>query len=63
MALYKKPVATPSPAPPRPASDNKRTFDMRPKPTDYKRHDEPQYRAPMHPDAELDNPQDGDSKE
>jgi len=31
MAIYKKSVAPVStPAPPRPASDNKRTFDMRP---------------------------------
>jgi hypothetical protein len=67
MAIYKKSVSKPVPAanpdPPRTAADNKRTFDMRPKPTDYKRHDEPQYRAPKHPDVELDNPQDGDSKE
>ena len=64
MASYKKSVAPVStPDPPRTAADNKRTFDMRPKPTDYKRHDEPQYRAPKHPDAELDNPQDGDASE
>jgi hypothetical protein len=63
MAIYKKPAATPSPAPPRTAADNKRTFDMRPKPSDYRRHDEPQYRAPKHPEPELDNPQDDDSKE
>jgi hypothetical protein len=58
MAIYKKSIPRPPSAPPpRTAADDKRTFDMRPKPTDYKRHDEPQYRPPRHPDAELDDPQ------
>ncbi len=49
-----------TPAPPRTAADNKRTFDMRPKPSDdTRRHEEPRYRAPQHPDAGLDQPLDG----
>jgi hypothetical protein len=56
------PPRTKGPVAPQPPADTKRTFDMRPKPTDYPRHEDPRYRAPTHPDTTFDDPTD-DSKE
>jgi hypothetical protein len=48
------------PAPPRSPADDKRTFDMRPKPSDYTRREDPRDRAIRPKDAEpeklLDEP-------
>jgi hypothetical protein len=49
MTMKKKFTANPPKPtradPPRTAADNKRTFDMRPKPTDYQRREDPRDRA------------------
>jgi hypothetical protein len=54
------PPKPPKPAPPRPPADTKRTFDMRPKPSDYTRREDPRDRAirPADPKPEklLDDP-------
>jgi len=62
MTMRKTFAASP-PKPPRPApppADTKRTFDMRPKPTDYTRREDPRDRAirPTDPKPEklLDDP-------
>jgi hypothetical protein len=39
------PPKPPKPGPPRTSDDNKRTFDMRPKPSDDKRRPDPRDRA------------------
>ena len=50
----------PRPAPPQTPADTKRTFDMRPKPSDYTRREDPRDRAirPTDPKPEklLDDP-------
>lgn len=64
MAIYRKSVPKPpSAAPPRATAGDKRTFDMRPKPSDHRRHDEPLYRPPQYPDIELDIPLADDDSE
>ena len=54
------PPKPPKPGPPRTSDDNKRTFDMRPKPSDYTRREDPRDRAirPTDPKPEklLDDP-------
>jgi len=64
MTRTKKFTANPpkpaSPAAPRTPADNKRTFDMRPKPSDYQRREDPRDRAIRPTDAKperlLDEP-------
>ena len=55
MAMRKKFTANPpkaaKPGPPRPPADNKRTFDMRPKPSDDRRREDPRDRAIRPTDA------------
>ena len=46
----------PKPAAPALPRDDKRTFDMRPKPTNDRR-DDPRYRPPQHVDPVLDDPE------
>jgi hypothetical protein len=54
------PPKPPKPVPPRTPADDKRTFDMRPKPSDYTRREDPRDRAirPTDPKPEklLDDP-------
>jgi hypothetical protein len=49
------PAARP-PAPPRTPADDKRTFDMRPKPSDDRRRDDPRNRPPQHVDPVVTDP-------
>lgn len=67
---FKKKPAVPSapraPAPPRTPADDKRTFDMRPKPSDDRRREDPRYRPAQHIDPVVTDPLDrtsGDQEE
>jgi hypothetical protein len=62
MAVYKKSVKPPAaprpPMPPRTPADDKRTFDMRPKPSDDRRREDPRYRPAQHVDPVVADPLD-----
>lgn len=67
MTFKKKFAAKPSepraPEPPRTAADNKRTFDMRPKPSDDRRREDPRSRPLQHVDPVVSDPLDEPSEE
>lgn len=47
-----------APAPPHSPADDKRTFDMRPKPSESRRREDPRYRPAQHVDPVVTDPLD-----